>query len=226
MKHDRRFSIEWIKATDLKLNPVNPRIHSKDQISQLKKSIQRFGFAGALIVGADNQVVAGHGRLIACRELGLNEVPVIRRSDLSEAEARAFSIADNKLTENATWDDRLLGEALRDLSALDLDFSLELTGFTIAEIDLKIEALSERNADKPDRADEIAEITEAPITKIGDLWLLGRHRLLCSNALDRAACVDENSGEAICLNPVPNFDFTQISKNTASRFVERIAVTI
>src|SRR5205823_8150359 len=93
-------------------------------------------------VRAELRVIAGHGRLLACRLLGRTEVPTISLEHLSEAQARAFMIADNRLTEVASWDDRLLGEQLRELSELHLDFSLEVTGFEMAEIDLLIEGVS------------------------------------------------------------------------------------
>jgi DNA modification methylase len=172
---------------DLKPDPANPRQHSKKQIRQIAKSIETFGFNMPVLVDARLKVIAGHGRLAACRELGWSEVPTLCLDHLSPAQARAFMIADNRLSELASWDDRLLAEQLKDLSLLGLDFSLEVTGFEVGEIDLRIGAL-----DDPPRADDPADAVPDPVTgpavsKPGDLWLLGQHRVLCGNVLDVAA---------------------------------------
>ena len=123
---------------ELKPDPANPRRHSKKQIKQIAKSIRVFGFNVPVLVDRDSNVIAGHGRLLACGELGIDEVPTSCLEHLTPAQARAFRIADNKLTENATWDDRLLAEQLRDLSLSGLDFDIEVTGFEMGEIDLRI----------------------------------------------------------------------------------------
>jgi DNA modification methylase len=172
----------------LKPDPSNPRRHSKKQIRQIADSIKTFGFNVPVLVDADLNVKAGHGRLLACRELGITEVPTLCLDHLTPAQARAFMITDNRLTEIATWDDRLLAQQLKDLSLLGLDFTLELTGFEMGEIDLRIASLE----DVPDQADDPADAlpefsTQPPISKIGDLWMLGRNRLLCGSALDVAA---------------------------------------
>lgn len=113
----------------LKPDPANPRRHSKKQIKQIAESIRVFGFNVPILIDRDGNLIAGHGRLLACRELGMDEVPTLCLEHLAPAQARAFRIADNKLTENATWDDRLLAEQLRDLSLSGLDFDIEVTGF-------------------------------------------------------------------------------------------------
>ena len=124
----------------------------------------------------------------ACRELGWTEVPTLCLDHLSPEQARAFMIADNKLTENADWNDRLLAQQLKDLSLLGLDFSLEITGFEMGEIDLRIASLDEVPEPDADPADILPEaVAGPPISRIGDLWELGRHRVLCGNALDLAA---------------------------------------
>ena len=173
---------------ELKPDPANPRQHSKKQIQQIAESIRAFGFNVPILVDRDGHVIAGHGRLLACRELGMDEVPTLCLEHLTPAQARAFRIADNKLTENATWDDRLLAEQLRDLSLSGLDFDIEVTGFEMGEIDLRIASLEETPAAGSEPADILPEISAAlPVSKIGDLWLLGRHRVLCGNALDPEA---------------------------------------
>src|SRR6267143_1608411 len=128
-----RLKLIYRSVDELKLDPANPRVHSKKQIRQLANSIEAFDFNVPILIDRDGKVVAGHGRLLACRELGITEVPTLCLEHLSPAQARAFMIADNRLTEIATWDDRLLAQQLKDLSLLGLDFSLEVTGFEMGE---------------------------------------------------------------------------------------------
>ena len=174
---------------ELRPNAVNPRQHSKKQIKQIAKSIKKFGFNGPILVDHAGNVIAGHARLLACRELGIDEVPTLCLDHLNPAQASAFMIADNKLAENATWDDRLLAEQLRDLSLSGLDFDIEVTGFEMGEIDLRIASLEDPPAeDKADPADVVPEIAAGPpVSKPGDMWLLGPHRVGCGNALDPSA---------------------------------------
>src|ERR1700730_5486928 len=120
-----RLSVVYRRIDDLKPDPANPRLHSKKQIRQIANSIEGFGFIVPILIDRDGKVIAGHGRLLACRELGITETPTLRLDHLSPAPPRAFMIAHNRLTEIATWDDRLLGQQLKDLSLLGLDFSLE-----------------------------------------------------------------------------------------------------
>jgi hypothetical protein len=177
-------SIKYLSTSRLKPDPKNPRLHSEKQVQQIARSIEAFGFNVPLLVNAEMQVVAGHGRLQACQVLGITEVPTISLEHLTEAQARAFLIADNRLTENAAWDDRLLAEQLRELSDLDLDFTLETTGFEMGEIDLLIEGLSPAPASKEDPADLVPHAQPGvQVTKSGDLWLLGKHRVYCGNSL-------------------------------------------
>src|SRR5271155_386244 len=126
---------------ELKCDPRNPRAHSPRQIRQIARSIAAFGFNVPVLVDAQLKVIAGHGRVLAARALELDEVPTIRLEHLNAAQARALMIADNRLTENSAWDERLLAEQLQELSVLDLDFSLEATGFEMGDIDLRIEGL-------------------------------------------------------------------------------------
>ena len=133
-------------------------------------------------------MIAGHGRLLACRELGWTEVPTLCLDHLTPSQARAFMIADNRLTEIASWDDRLLAQQLKDLSLIGLDFSLEVTGFEMGEIDLRIASLEDISEPANDPADVLPEVSPGrAVSKFGDLWLLGRHRVLCGNALDPEA---------------------------------------
>jgi DNA modification methylase len=179
----RRLSIQYCEVKDLKPDPKNSRVHSKKQVRQIAKSIEAFGFNVPVLIDQNRQVIAGHGRIEACSLLGIGKVPTIALEGMTEAQIRAFMIADNRLTENATWDEKLLGEQLKTLSEIDLDFELEATGFETTEIDLLIEGIAS-TAVASDPADQVPEVdTQVQVTREGDLWLLDGHRVLCGNAL-------------------------------------------
>ena len=180
-------TVVYHRIETLKLDPANPRVHSKKQIRQIANSVREFGFVAPVLIDRDGKVLAGHGRLFACRELGITEVPTLCLDHLTPAQARAFMIADNRLTEIAIWDEQLLAEQLKELSFLDLDFSLELTGFEMGEIDLRIASLDDVPDPADDPADAIPELpARPPLSKYGDLYNLGHHRVLCGSALDLA----------------------------------------
>ena len=184
----QRLEIVYRPIDELKPDLANARLHSKEQIRKLKKSIETFGFIVPALVDAELNIVAGNGRVAGARMAGHSEVPTVRLDHLSPAQLRAFTIADNRLSELATWDDRLLAQQLKDLSLLGLDFSLEVTGFEMAEIDLRIESLKNLTQPNDDPADALPELpANPPLSKIGDLWMLGNHRVLCGSALDTAA---------------------------------------
>lgn len=168
---------------DIRLDPKNSRVHSQKQVEQIARSIDTFGFNVPVLVDAQNRLIAGHGRVLAAKTLGINRLPTIQLDHLSEPQIRAFQIADNRLTENSEWDAHLLGEQLKALSEVELDFNLDVIGFEVAEIDSIIEGLSPVTESEPDPADVIAD-AGAAVTQVGDLWLLGRHRVLCGNSLD------------------------------------------
>lgn len=178
-------AIVYRPLTQLKPNSKNPRSHSPKQIRQIAKSIEAFGFNVPVLVDAALNVVAGHGRLLASKLLGWEEVPTILLAHLTEVQAKAFLIADNKLTENSCWDDQLLAEQLNELSLLDLDFDLDVTGFELPEIDLRIESLTAPD-DAEDPIDQVPPPAGPAVTVPGDLWRLGDHRLFCGSALDAA----------------------------------------
>ncbi len=159
-------TVVYHRIDTLKLDPVNPRVHSKRQIRQFANNITKFGFNVPILVDAERKVIAGHGRLLACGELGIAEVPTLRLDHLTPAQARAFAIADNRLTEIASWDDRLLAEQLKELSLLDLDFSLELTGFEMGEIDLRIASLEDASDPADDPADPCFQQRHSASTEI------------------------------------------------------------
>lgn len=154
----------------------NARTHSEVQIAQIASSIREFGWTNPILVDGTNGVIAGHGRLLAARKLGLDSVPVIELSGLSEATKRAYILADNRLALNAGWDDAMLGAEIADLKAFGVD--LEVAGFGAAEIERLIAA----SLDESTFADEAPALSNQPVIALGELWLLGRHRLLCGDA--------------------------------------------
>ncbi len=174
-------TITYLPVSKLTANPRNARTHDRRQLRQIKNSIVAFGFTSALLVDEDGVLIAGHGRLMAARDLELARVPVIVLEHLTDAEKRALMLADNKIALNAGWDMDLLAEELADLSSMELDFDLELTGFDVAEIDIVIDGVPAQNADE--REVEPAPAEGMPVvTRRGDLWFLGRHRVLCGDA--------------------------------------------
>ena len=177
-------AVDHLPVATLKPYDRNARTHSPKQIRQLAASIEEFGFTNPVLIDSNRRIVAGHGRVDAAKLLGLDTVPVICLDDLNEAQIRAYVIADNKLAENAGWDRELLGLELQYLTELEIDFDATITGFEVAEIDILVGEL-EVVADE-DPADEVPEVDESepPVTRLGDLWQIGRHRLLCGDATD------------------------------------------
>ena len=181
-------SIDYVSIERLKPDPNNARQHSAKQIRQIAQSIESFGFNVPLLIDCDLNVIAGHGHLLACKRLGWSEVPTIRLEYLSEAQKRAFMIADNRLAEIASWDDRLLAEQLQALSSVELDFDIEGIGFDMGEIDLRIESLNAKDTSAVQL--QIPDISGPAVSRLGDLWLIGRHKLLCGDARSEAAHAD------------------------------------
>ena len=180
-----RLSIEHVPVERLKPDPANARQHSAKQIHQIAKSIETFGFNVPILVDSNLNVIAGHGRLLAYKRLGWREVPTIRLDHLTPEQRRAFMIADNRLAEVAKWDDRLLAEQLQALASVDLDFDIEAIGFDMGEIDLRIESLSSKDAGAAEPP--IPVVAGPAVSRLGDFWRLGRHKLLCGDARDPAA---------------------------------------
>ena len=171
---------------ELRPHPNNARTHSRKQVKQIAKSIEKFGFCNPVLVDDAKQIIAGHGRVEAAKLLGLEVVPTCLICHLSEAEKRAYILADNKLAENAGWDRELLAIELQGLIELDVD--IELTGFETAEIDLVLEEAREASGAPVGPEDKTPEPSPGPaVTQTGDLWLLGDHRLLCGDARNKIA---------------------------------------
>jgi DNA modification methylase len=157
----------------------NPRTHSDAQVAQIAASIQEFGFNNPILVDTNAGIIAGHGRLLAAQKLGLKEVPVIILDHLTEAQKRAYIIADNQLALQAGWDDELLRSELAALQAEDFD--LDLIGFDPHELDSLLAPVDE------EKADLVPPLPKSPVSRLGDLWLLGPHRVLCGDATSAEA---------------------------------------
>ena len=186
-----------LRLKDLPIGSVPPnrnaRKHSKHQIKQLALSIETFNLVAPILVDQNGLILAGHGRWLACKLLGRTFVPTIC---LSEAQAQAFMIADNRLTETSSWDDALLAGILKELSDLNLDFDIEATGFSVGEIDLRIESLKpDSGAFNEESETPLPDLAQSAISQAGDLWKLREHRLYCGSALDSVAYEQLMQGE-------------------------------
>lgn len=169
--------INYLQISELKGAKHNSRQHSDLQINQIIESIKQFGFTNPLLIDEDNCLIAGHGRLMAADRMGLKEVPTIVLSGLSETQKRAYLIADNKLALNATWDVDILRNEI--LALEELDFDISVIGFSDEELaELKIEELPPGLTDE----DDVPELPEEPKTKLGDIYILGNHRLMCGDS--------------------------------------------
>ncbi|WIW47857.1 DNA methyltransferase [Bradyrhizobium sp. 62B] len=172
-----------VAPSSLMPSPENPRKHPRKQIQAIARSIEAFGFATPILVDRHNVVIAGHGRLEAAKLLDLSEVPIIRLEHLTPAQVTAFRIADNRLVDCSDWDEATLAKQLKELSELVLDFDVTAVGFSIAEVDIRIQSLDD--PDNIDLADEHWPAPRPPVAGSGDLWHLGDHRLYCGDALAR-----------------------------------------
>ena len=170
----------------------NARTHSEAQIAQIAASIAEFGFTAPILAGSDGVIVAGHGRLAAARKLGLASVPVVVLEHLTPTQRRALVIADNKIAENAGWDEELLRLELAELQGADFD--LALTGFDADEL-LEIMAGEESTTEGHTDEDAAPEVPVTPVSKSGDVWIMGQHRLLCGDSTDAASYTLLMAGE-------------------------------
>ena len=173
-------AITYKDPSQLRPRANNPRTHSAKQLKQIAASIKEFGFINPILIDDANGIIAGHGRLAASKLLGMVDVPTVRVDHLTAAQIRAYVIADNRLAENAGWDRELLALELQELS-VELNFDVTVTGFETAEIDLIIGDANEDAAE-----DVVPEIdrSKPAVTRLGDLWRIGNHLLLCGDALD------------------------------------------
>ena len=177
--------IEYWPLAQLKPYARNAKTHDANQVVKIAASMAEFGWTVPVLVAADGELIAGHGRILAAAHLGLAEVPVIVLGHLTEAQRRAYRIADNKLTELGGWDEALLLQELQALFAEDFD--LGLIGIPDDELDALLADADDRPAISDDAADAIPDPPAEPTTRPGDIWALGKHRLCCGDATDAAA---------------------------------------
>lgn len=191
---------------DLRPFASNARTHSKKQIRQIADSIERFGFTNPVLISEAGEIIAGHGRVAAAKLLNMSEVPTLSLSHLSAAERRAYVLADNKLALNAGWDTEILAIELQGL--IDLDFDLSVTGFSLAEIDFVLDDAYEANVATPLGPDDVVPpLSTRAVTQRGDLWLLGRHKLICGDARsesDYAALLGKEAADLVFTDPPYN----------------------
>lgn len=191
--------IVYKNTSDLISYVNNARTHSDEQVLQICASIKEFGFTNPVLTDGDNGIIAGHGRIMAAKKLGLEQVPTIELSHLSDAQRKAYILADNKLALNSGWDNNLLAIEFDELK--ELGFDIELTGFSLDEIDaLTPEEINEGLTDE----DSVLEIPEEPITKLGDVWLCGNHRVMCGDSTSIDAVeqlMDGNKADMVFTDP-------------------------
>ena len=186
----------------LRPDPRNARTHPKQQVDQIVASIRQFGFVNPILADPEGRIIAGHGRLVAAKAMGLTEVPTIHIQGLSETQKRALRIADNKIALGAGWDLDILKLELAELGSVDLDFNLSVTGFSTGELDVILN-------DSADPDDEvIPEAPASPRARLGDIWILGEHRVGCGDARDldfvRRLVGEETAVDTAFLDPPYN----------------------
>lgn len=201
--------IETIKLDELIPYANNSRTHSDEQVAQIAASIREFGWTNPVLIDANGTIVAGHGRVMAARKLNIDSVPCIRLGHLSQAQVRAYVIADNKLALNAGWDEKMLAAELEILK--EEDFDIGLTGFTDEELTALLETeVIEGNTDP----DEVPEPPVEPITRPGDVWILGKHRLMCGDSADVLAVdrlMDGQKADMVFTDPPYNIDYQDMT---------------
>lgn len=192
--------IERKKVKNLIPYARNSRTHSEEQISQISASINEWGFTNPILIDVNNEIIAGHGRLLAAQKLGLNEVPCITAVGWSDAQKKAYVIADNKLALNAGWDNDMLSIEFAELK--DMDFDLGLTGFDADEL---AKLLQEPEKEGLTDEDDVPEAPEQPVTVEGDVWILGNHRLMCGDStnFDSVDRLLENKKANMCFTDPP-----------------------
>ncbi len=197
-----------------KLTPYigNARTHTPEQIGQIAGSIAEFGFVNPILIGEDDVIIAGHGRLLAAQKLGLESVPVIRLDHLSKAQRQALVLADNKIAENAGWDEDLLRLELQALE--EANFDLDVIGFSETELDDLFAGLDDE--DNTEGENEVPEIPTEPISKLGDVWICGNHRVLCGSATeltDVEKVMDGGLADMTFTDPPYNVNYANSAKD-------------
>ncbi|MEI3582172.1 MAG: site-specific DNA-methyltransferase [Alphaproteobacteria bacterium] len=192
----------------------NSRTHNDEQVAQIVASIKEFGFTNPILVGADDVIIAGHGRLLAAQRMGLKEVPVVRLPHLTETQRRALVIADNKIALNAGWDEEMLALEMKELE--DMDFNLDVLGFSLDELK-ELESFGELEQTGNTDEDEVPEVPEEAVTKSGDIWILGKHRLLCGDSTfynDVKKLMQDEMADMVFTDPPYNVNYGSSMKDS------------
>ncbi len=190
----------------------NARMHSDAQVAQIAASIIEFGFTNPVLIDGEKGIIAGHGRLMAAKKLGLKKVPVVILDHLSEMQKKAYIIADNKLAENASWNEEILARELADLK--ENDFDLDLIGFEDQELEKIFSSLYDKDEDQ--EKEEIPEAEENPISQSGDVWILGNHKLICGDSTDQKTyqtLLGEELADMLFTDPPYNVDYGNSMKD-------------
>ena len=207
--------IEYVKTSKLVPYARNSRTHSDEQVAQICASIKEFGFTNPVLIDDEGVIIAGHGRTMAAQRLDMKEVPCLRLGHLTDAQKKAYVIADNKLALNAGWDDEMLAIELRELK--EGDFDLSLTGFDDDELAaLLAEAVEEGLTDE----DSVPDAPETPVTVEGDVWLLGNHRLMCGDSTSIDAVdklMDGGKADLVHTDPPYNVDYSNADRPKAGK---------
>lgn len=202
-------TIDYVPTTDLLPYAMNSRTHSDEQVAQIAASIKEFGFTNPILIDDAAGIIAGHGRLMAAKRLNLNQVPTITLEGLTEAQKKAYVIADNKLALNAGWDTEALTAELRRLQ--ELEFDLDLIGFDSDEL---AQLLEPEQVEGLTDEDDVPDIPETPVTVEGDIWVLGNHRLMCGSATDPEDIEKLTQGDYIDLiHTDPPYGMNAVSKS-------------
>ena len=204
--------IELKKVDELIPYNKNARLHSEAQVAQIAASIIEFGFTNPVLIDGEKGIIAGHGRLMAAKKLGLKEVPVVILDHLSETQKKAYIIADNKLAENAGWDEEILASELADLK--NEDFNLDLIGFEDQELEKIFANLYEKENEQ--ETEEIPDTEEKPISKSGDVWILGKHKVICGDSCKEETyqlLLENELADMLFTDPPYNVDYGNSMKD-------------
>jgi DNA modification methylase len=212
--------VEWLETKNLIPYAKNSRTHSDTQVAQIAGSIKEFGFNNPVLIDEDNGIIAGHGRVLAAQKLGLQAVPCIRLAHLSDTQRKAYVIADNRLALNAGWDDSMLMLELQELKAED--FNLDLLGFEAEELNALLNPIKETEGLTDE--DAVPEVPEEPKTKLGDIYQLGRHRLMCGDSTSIDAVeklMDGQKSDMVFTDPPWNVNYGAVDKGNAMGYKPR-----
>jgi DNA modification methylase len=204
--------IEWLSVETLIPYAKNARTHSDEQVAQIAGSIKEFGFNNPVLVDKDNSVIAGHGRLMAARKLGMDKVPVVQLGHMTEAQRKAYVLADNRIALNSGWDTGMLSLELQDLKD---DIDLSLLGFDPDELDALLNPIEETEGLTDE--DAVPDVPDEPKTKLGDIYILGNHRLMCgdSTSIDAVeVLMDGQKADMVFTDPPYGVDYKGINNDS------------